>query len=63
MELASTWRGRGALAAILAVAMLGIGMILASAPTTSAQSGGVVIKPITLSGAEEVPPVTVNGTG
>ena len=63
MHLASTWRGRGALAAILAVGMLGMGMILAAAPPTSAQTGGVVIKPITLTGAEEVPPVTINGTG
>jgi hypothetical protein len=63
MHLVSTWRGRGALTAILALAMLGMGMILASAPTTEAQSAGTAIKQITLSGSEEVPSVTVNGTG
>ena len=64
MHLVSTWRGRGAFAAIFAVAMLGMGMILASAPTTSAQTAPAAsIKQITLSGSEEVPAVTVNGIG
>ena len=64
MHLVSTWRGRGALATIFAAALLGMGMILGSAPTTEAQTApSVTIKQITLSGAEEVPAVTVNGTG
>ena len=64
MHLVSTWRGRGGLAAIFAVAMIGLGMVLASAPTTEAQSApSATIKQITLSGAEEVPAVTVNGVG
>ena len=64
MHLVSTWRGRGALASIFAAAMIGVGLILGSATTTTAQSApSVSIKQLTLSGAEEVPPVTVNGTG
>jgi hypothetical protein len=64
MNLVSTWRGRGSLAAILAIALLGFAMVLASAPAAQGQTGpSASIKQITLSGAEEVPPVTANATG
>ncbi|MEO8540495.1 MAG: CHRD domain-containing protein [bacterium] len=64
MTLDSTWRGRGAFVAIIAAFALGLTMILASAATTSAQTApSATIKPITLNGGEENPPVTANTTG
>jgi hypothetical protein len=65
MHLVSTWRGRGAFAAIIAAATIGLLLILASAPATEAQASprSAAIKQFTLSGAEEVPPVTANATG
>lgn len=64
MHLVTTWRGRGALAAILAVAAVGFGLLLGSAPVIEAQaSPGAAINQITLSPAEEVPPVTANAVG
>ena len=64
MHLTATWRGRGALAAILAVTTLGLGMVLASAPPTQAQTApSKEIKQITLTGAEEVPAVDANAVG
>lgn len=64
MNLVSNWRGRGTLVAVLVMAVLGLGMVLASPRPTSAQAApSAVIKQITLSGAEEVPAVTANATG
>jgi len=64
MHLVSSWRGRGGLVAIIAAAMLGLSMVLASAPTTQAQTApSANIKQVTLSGAEEVPAVTANAVG
>ena len=64
MHLVSTWRGRGALVSILAVAAMGLTMILAAAPVTEAQTApSVEIKQLTLTGGEEVPPVTANAIG
>ncbi|MBA4179832.1 MAG: hypothetical protein C0506_04515 [Anaerolinea sp.] len=64
MNLTSTWRGRGALAAILATAGLGLALVLASAPPTSAQTApSANIKQITLTGGEENPPTTANAIG
>jgi hypothetical protein len=46
------------------MAALGLGLVLSSAPTTSAQAApSAVIKQVTLTGAEEVPPVTLNAVG
>lgn len=64
MTVVSSWRRRGAFAAIVAAALAGAALVLASATVTSAQTApSVTIKPITLSGAEENPPVTANATG
>ena len=64
MNMLSTWRGRGTLAAILAMAALGLGLILASPRPTSAQAApSATVSQITLSGAEEVPAVTANAIG
>ena len=64
MTVVSTWRRRGAFAAVLLSALAGTAMLLASATATSAQTApSVTIKPITLTGAEENPPVTANATG
>jgi|GEM_PF-400390 len=65
MHLVSTWRGRGSLAAILAAMVAGLLMILAAAPAAGAQASprSAAIKEFTLSGSEEVPPVTANATG
>ena len=65
MQLVSTWRGRSSLAAIIATAAVGFGMILASAPGVGAQTApSVEIKQITLTGAGENPPVAdINGVG
>lgn len=64
MTLVSSWRRRGAFAAIMAAALAGAALVLASATVTSAQTApSATIKPITLSGAEENPPVTANATG
>lgn len=64
MNLVSTWRGRGVLAAVLGLASLGFGLVLSTAPTTSAQAApSAVIKQVTLTGAEENPPTTANAIG
>lgn len=64
MTVVSSWRRRGSFAAIVAAALAGTALVLASATVTSAQTApSVTIKPITLSGAEENPPVTANATG
>ena len=64
MTLVSSWRRRGAFAAILAAAVAGAALVLASATVTAAQTApSATIKPITLSGAEENPAVTANATG
>jgi hypothetical protein len=64
MHLVSNWRGRGTFAAILALALLGIAMVLASAQTAQGQAApSASIKQLTLSGSEEVPAVTANATG
>ena len=64
MQLVSNWRGRGTFAAILALALLGIAMVLASAQTAQGQAApSASIKQLTLSGSEEVPAVTANATG
>ena len=64
MSMVSTWRGRGVLAAILAMAALGLALVLASPRPTSAQTApSATVKQITLSGAEEVPAVTANAIG
>lgn len=64
MTTVSTWRARGVLAAILAMAALGLALTLASPAPTSAQAApSATIKQITLSGAEEVPAVTANAIG
>ena len=64
MNLVSTWRGRGAVVAMLTMAALGLAMVITSAAPTSAQTPpSATIRQITLSGGEEVPPVTANATG
>lgn len=64
MTLVSSWRRQGAFAAIMAAALAGAALVLGSATVTSAQTApSATIKPITLSGAEENPPVTANATG
>lgn len=64
MNLVSVRRGRGALAAMLAMAALGLAVVLTSASPTSAQAApSATIKQITLSGSEEVPAVTANAIG
>ena len=64
MNVVSTWRGRGVLVAMLTMGALGLGMILTSAPSTSAQAApATTIRQITLSGSEEVPAVTANAIG
>lgn len=64
MTKVTSWRRRGAFATTVAAALIGAGLILASATTTTAQTApSATIKPVTLSGAEENPPVTANATG
>ena len=64
MQLISTWRGRGTLAAIIALALFGLALTFAAAPAAHGQAApSATIKQVTLSGAEEVPPVTANATG
>lgn len=59
-----SWRGLRFVAAIVLMAAVGFSMMLAAAPVTSAQSTpSVSIKQLTLTGAEEVPPVTTNAVG
>lgn len=60
----TTWSGRLTLAAILAIAALGMGMLLAAPHKISAQAGpSADIKQLTLTTAEENPPTTANATG
>ena len=64
MHLVTTWRGRGFFAAILAVAAVGLGLVLGSAPVTEAQTPpSAAIKQVTLTPGEEVPAVTANAIG
>lgn len=64
MQTLTSWRGRVRFAAVVAAAALGLAMILAGAPATSAQSApSVEIKQISLTPAQEVPPVTANAQG
>jgi len=64
MNLVSTWRGRGAVAAMLAMAALGLAMVITSPAPTSAQTvPSATIMQLTLTGSEEVPPVAANATG
>lgn len=64
MKLVSTWKGRGTLAAVLGMAALGFGLVLSSAPTTSAQAApSAAIKQVTLTPGEENPPTTANAIG
>jgi len=63
MTTVATWRGRTALVTILAIAALGLAMVLATAPLSRAQSSGVEIKQFALTPGEEVPPVTANAAG
>jgi hypothetical protein len=64
MTTVSNWKGRGALGLIVAIAALGLGLVLASPRPTAAQSApSATVKQITLSGAEEVPAVTANAIG
>lgn len=52
------------LAATVLMATVGLSLMLVAAPATSAQSApSVAIKQLTLTGAEEVPPVTANSIG
>jgi hypothetical protein len=64
MQKTKTWPGRAALAAILAIASLGLAMVIGSATVTEAQApASVTIKQLTLTTAEEVPPTTANAVG
>lgn len=64
MHLVTNRRGRSSLALIAIAAVVGLAMVLASAPTAGAQSApSASIKQLTLTGAEENPPVTVNAVG
>ncbi len=64
MNIVPTWRVRVAFAAALAMATLGLALVLTNAQLTSAQTApSAAIKQITLSGSEEVPAVTVNAIG
>ncbi len=63
MQTYATWRGRWAIAAILLAGLIGFAL-LAMPGRSFAQASGVQIGPLTLSGAEEVPPVVgVNAVG
>lgn len=64
MTLGSTWRRRGTFAAIVTAAIAGTVLVFASATATSAQTApSVKIGPVTLSGANENPPVSDNAIG
>jgi hypothetical protein len=64
MHVVSHWRSRLGFAAIFAAAAFGLTMVLATAPSSNAQAAPTVeIKQLTLTGAEENPPVTSNTVG
>jgi hypothetical protein len=64
MSLFTSWRDRAWLAAIAAMALIGLAIMLSSAPAADAQATpSVSIKQLTLTPGEEVPPVDINAIG